>query len=92
MRDRDLIWQIEKPKQEIEKITGKAVYDFAYPYGVWNNAGISKLKTVGVKTAFQLSGKQSEKYPLHTIRRLAVSGLWSAADLLAQMDSTFNMD
>ena len=89
-KERDMIWQIDKPRQEIEKITGKPVEHFAYPYGVWNSAGIAKLKKHGVKTAFQLSAKQNEKYPLHTIRRLAVSGEWSDAELLAHIDSTFN--
>jgi peptidoglycan/xylan/chitin deacetylase (PgdA/CDA1 family) len=89
-KERDMVWQIDKPKQEIEKITGKPVEHFAYPYDVWNDAGIAKLKKHGVKTAFQLSGKQSEKNPLHTIRRLAVPGTWSASELLAHIDSTFN--
>jgi peptidoglycan/xylan/chitin deacetylase (PgdA/CDA1 family) len=89
LRERDLTWQIDKPKQDIEKITGKPVEHFAYPYGVWNDAGISKLKKHGIKTAFQFSGNQNKKQPLHTIRRLIVSGNWSETDLFRQIDSTF---
>ncbi|HKH60802.1 MAG TPA: polysaccharide deacetylase family protein [Flavitalea sp.] len=81
IKDRELIWQVDKPKQELEKITGKPVQHFAYPTGVWNDAAIFKLKRHGVKTAFQLSEKQSGKNPLHTFPRILVSGLWSPAQL-----------
>ena len=91
LRDRDLTWQIDKPKQDIEQITGKPVEHFAYPYGVWNDDGIAKLKKHGIKTAFQSSAEQSNKQPLHTIRRLVVSGNWSGTDLFNHIDSTFSI-
>ncbi len=89
LKERDLIWQIDKPKQELEKITGKPVQAFAYPYGIWNDAAISKLKKHGVTTAFQLSEKPSKKNPLHTIRRLLVWGTWTEDELLKHMATFF---
>ncbi len=81
--------QIDKPKLLLEKITGKPVKYFAYPYGAWNDTAIMELKKRGIKAAFQLTGKQSEKEPLFTIRRLMVSGSWSGAQLQRHMKATF---
>jgi peptidoglycan/xylan/chitin deacetylase (PgdA/CDA1 family) len=81
--------QISQPKQKLEQITGKAVLYFAYPYGAWNNTSITALKQRGIKVAFQLSNKQSEKEPLYTVRRLMVPGNWTAASLYKQMQTAF---
>jgi peptidoglycan/xylan/chitin deacetylase (PgdA/CDA1 family) len=81
--------QINKPKLLLERITGKPVNYFAYPYGVWNDTAIIELKKRGIKAAFQLTGKQSEKEPLLTIRRLMVSGSWSGAELQRHMKASF---
>lgn len=81
--------QIDTPKLELEKITGKRVEYFAYPYGVWNESAIIELKYRGMKSAFQLTDKESEKEPLFTIRRLMVSGNWSGAELQRHMKATF---
>jgi peptidoglycan/xylan/chitin deacetylase (PgdA/CDA1 family) len=81
--------QIDKPKLLLEKITGKHVIYFAYPYGAWNDAAIMELKKRGIKAAFQLTSKQSAKEPLFTIRRLMVSGNWSGTVLLKMITVTF---
>ena len=81
--------QIDKPKLLLERITGKAVNYFAYPYGVWNGSAIIELKKRGIKAAFQLTDKQSEKEPLFTIRRLMVSGNWSGTELQRHMKASF---
>ena len=81
--------QINAPKRQLEKITGVPIESFAYPYGAWNETVISELKNQGIKIAFQLSGKQSEKEPLFTVRRLMVSGRWSGADLQKQIENNF---
>lgn len=69
--------QIDKPKQTLERITGRRVEYFAYPSGVWNEIAIAELKARGIKAAFQLTGKQSKTDPLYTLERLMVSGQWS---------------
>jgi peptidoglycan/xylan/chitin deacetylase (PgdA/CDA1 family) len=74
--------QIDKPRHTLEIITGKPVEYFAYPYGLWNEQAIVELKTHGIKSAFQLTGKNSTENPLYTIKRMLVSGTWSGKDLL----------
>jgi len=81
--------QIDKPKLLLEKITGKTVNYFAYPYGAWNDTAIMELKKRGINAAFQLTGKQSEKEPLFTIRRLMISGSWTGVELLKRMEKIF---
>jgi len=81
--------QIDKPRLLLEKITGKAVNFFAYPYGAWNDTVITELKKRGIKAAFQLTGRQSKKEPLFSIRRLMVSGSWSGTELQRHMKASF---
>ncbi len=82
--------QLDLPRQLLEKITGKSVRFFAYPYGAWNEAAILQLKERGILAAFQLAGKQSGKYPLYTIRRLEVRGSWTPAKLQEKFRLTFD--
>jgi len=81
LKGQDWNMQISRPKEILEKITGRPVQYFAYPYGAWDDKAIDQLKKREIKAAFQLLEKQSEKEPLYTIRRLMVSGDWSAATL-----------
>jgi len=74
----------------LEKITGKPVYYFAYPNGNWNQQAIDTLRIYGYKAAFQLTGKQSKREPLFTIRRMMVSGNWSAATAQIIMKKEFD--
>jgi peptidoglycan/xylan/chitin deacetylase (PgdA/CDA1 family) len=82
--------QVLKPKKQLESITGKPVNYFAYPSGIWNKAGIPKLKSNGYKLAFILSTKSDPNEPLYTIRRLIVDGSLSADGMLKTMKGTFN--
>lgn len=81
--------QIDKPKLLLERITGKPVNYFAYPYGAWNDTAIMELKKRGIKAAFQLTGSQSKKEPLFSIRRLMISGSWSGPELQRHMKAAF---
>lgn len=81
--------QLELPKQLLEKITGKGVRYFAYPYGAWNEQAISDLKAAGFKAAFQLDGRQSIHDSLYSIRRIMVSGSWSGVQLEKKMRGAF---
>lgn len=81
--------QIDIPKKLLEKITGKPMFFFAWPYGAWSQAAINQLILHQVIAAFQLYGKTSPTHPLYTIRRLQVSGAWNAATLMANMRSAF---
>lgn len=81
--------QLEKPKQLLEKLTGRPVEYFAYPNGIWNEVAITQLKTYNYKAAFQLADKQSVVNPDYTIRRIIVDGNWNAQQLLYAMKHSF---
>lgn len=81
--------QIDKPSQQLEKITGKPIEYFAYPFGLWNRAAIEQLKERHFKAAFQLSEKRDENDPLFTIRRIIVPGEWSTNTLQKWMANSF---
>lgn len=88
--EKDWATQIDKPKKQIEELTGKPAVFFAYPYGLWNKEGIPDLKKRGVKAAYQLSTKRDPNEPLYTIRRMIASGYWSANTLYKNMIATFD--
>ncbi|WP_143306415.1 polysaccharide deacetylase family protein [Chitinophaga vietnamensis] len=81
--------QLTKPKAVLEKITGRPVNYFAYPYGEWNMAAIEEIKAHGFLAAFQLSNAQSSQEPIFTIRRMIVAGNWSGTRLLSKIEETF---
>ena len=81
--------QIDKPKCLLEKIIGKPVLSFAYPFGLWNPNTLRELKERGITTAFQLSGRSDPDEPLLTKRRILVSGNWSGDRLIKEINSMF---
>ena len=88
--EQDWATQIEKPKKQIEELTGKQADDFAYPFGLWNPEAIPELKKRGVKSAYILSTKRDHNDPLFTIRRIIASGYWSANTLYKSMINSFH--
>ena len=50
--------QLVKPKQKLEALVNKPVEYFAYPFGLWNPAAISEIKSRDYKLAFILSSKR----------------------------------
>ncbi len=85
----DWVTQIDKPSRQLEKITGKPIKYFAFPFGLWNEEAIPELKKRGMKAAFQLSAKRDESDPLFTIRRIIVPGSWSAETMMVRMKGSF---
>jgi len=81
--------QLDKPTKKLEEITGKKMTEFAYPFGLWNAAGIPELKKRGFRMAFQLSTKRDEQNPLFTIRRIIASGYWSPKTLSNSIKNSF---
>lgn len=81
--------QLEKPKAKLEEIIGKRIDYFAYPFGVWNKAGIPEIAKRGFKMAFQLSTQRDSLQPLYTVRRIIVAPTWSPSGLLRVMRSSF---
>lgn len=80
-------WEIQlvKPKQLLERITGKPVDYFAYPFGAWNGAVVEQVRSAGFKAAFQLTGKASSTAPPFTLQRYMVPGNISAETLLKHL-------
>lgn len=87
--DEDWQVQIEKPLAQLRQITGKPVDYFAYPFGLWNEAALDKIRSYGFKSAFQLSAKREENFPLFNIRRIIVPGEWSTSTLKNRMRNSF---
>jgi len=79
--DKDWEPQIGVPTKKLEKLTGKPVNYFAFPFGEWNSAGLPKLHSYGFKAAFQLSLPRDHTDPLMTIRRILDCGYWTTANL-----------
>ncbi|SKC97930.1 Peptidoglycan/xylan/chitin deacetylase, PgdA/CDA1 family [Chitinophaga ginsengisegetis] len=75
--------QLIHPRKVLEKITGKPVWYFAYPFGEWNDTIISYLKKNGYRAAFQLNGRRENT--VYTIRRMMVDGRWSGTRLQQEM-------
>jgi peptidoglycan/xylan/chitin deacetylase (PgdA/CDA1 family) len=82
--------QLAKPKKRVEDIIGKKVDYFAYPDGIWSKEAITELEKSNYKMAFILATKRDSTKPLFTVRRMIVSGNWSTATMLKNMESTFN--
>lgn len=87
VNDYDL--QLADTKKKIEEITGKPIHDFAFPFGVWNAAGLPELEKRGYRLAYQLSTKRDSTKPLMTVRRIIVPPQWSTEGLLRTMRSSF---
>jgi peptidoglycan/xylan/chitin deacetylase (PgdA/CDA1 family) len=82
--------QLAAPKKRLEKITGKPVAYFAYPFGIWNDSSITHLRAGGHRAAFQLAGASDSSALLYTIRRMIVPGGWSAPKMHSYMKGIFN--
>lgn len=82
--------QITKPKAQLEKIVGRPVQFFAYPFGLWNAPAVPELRNRGLLAAFQLSTARDAQEPLYTIRRIIVPGGWSGAQLVNRMKGSFH--
>lgn len=86
----DWDYQLAKPKNKLESITGKPVEYFAYPFGEWNEAAIPELKRRNYKAAFQLSSNKRDTIePLYAIRRMIVPGNWDGSVMDKWMKRNF---
>lgn len=87
VNDYDL--QLGDTKKKLEEITGKPVAHFAFPFGIWNAAGLPELQKRDYQLAFQLAAKRDSLQPLYTVRRIIVAPQWSPQGLLQVMKSSF---
>ena len=83
---RDWSLQLEQPREVLEKIVGKPVRHFAYPYGAWDRAALPHVAAAGYQTAFQLADRKPDpKRPLLTLRRDLATSTWSGKQLLSHL-------
>ncbi len=82
----DWVKQVVKPRAELEKIIGKPVMYFAYPFGLWNPAAVSHIKQYGFTAAFSLAGKADHEAPMYTLKRQIVDGNWSAEQMMKYIE------
>jgi peptidoglycan/xylan/chitin deacetylase (PgdA/CDA1 family) len=81
--------QLGKEREKLENISGKRIYYFAYPFGIWTPAAFPELKKRNFNLAFQLYAKRDSTAPLYTVRRVIVAPTWSAAGMLRVMATAF---
>jgi peptidoglycan/xylan/chitin deacetylase (PgdA/CDA1 family) len=78
-------WQVQlvEPRAELERIIGRPVRHFAYPYGNWSPADFPHLAAAGYRTAYQLGAQPPDRtHPLFTMRRILVDSRWRGPQLL----------
>jgi peptidoglycan/xylan/chitin deacetylase (PgdA/CDA1 family) len=88
-KEEDWVTQVDKPRTLLEKLTGKPVKYFAYPFGLWNVNAAQHIKDRGFTAAFQLAEKKDENLPMFTLRRVIADGNWTAAKMLRSMRNDF---
>ena len=83
-------WRTElvQPKAELERIVGRPVRLFAYPYGLWSRAAFAHLRAAGYVAAFQLADRLDRRAPLWTLRRIIVPE-WTGTRLLQELRRDF---
>jgi peptidoglycan/xylan/chitin deacetylase (PgdA/CDA1 family) len=81
-------WQVQlvRPRAELERIVGKPVRHFAYPYGAWSRADFPQLAKAGYRSAYQLSGNLDPAQPIYTLRRILARSTWTGRQLLDHLD------
>ncbi len=89
LQGNDWTEQFDKPRKQLEEITGKQIAYFAYPFGIWSQEAIPEIKSRNYKMSFILSTKRDSLEPLHTVRRMIVSPEWSPQGVVKVMKSTF---
>jgi peptidoglycan/xylan/chitin deacetylase (PgdA/CDA1 family) len=86
---RDWAVQLTQPRELLQKIIGKPVEHFAYPYGAWDAAALPHVKAAGYKSAYQLTDRTpSTSAPLYTLRRHLVASTWSGRQLLHHLEKS----
>lgn len=78
--------QLAKPREQLEKIVGRDVDLFAYPYGLWNRAALPHVEAAGYRAGFQLTEQpQDAEQPLLTVRRVLTLPSWDVPTLLTRI-------
>lgn len=82
--------QLIRPRKQLENLIGQPVDYFSYPFGLWNQNAISKLRSEHFKLAFILSSAKDKTHPEFTVRRKTIAGTWSTPTMLKVLQTTFH--
>jgi peptidoglycan/xylan/chitin deacetylase (PgdA/CDA1 family) len=86
--DADWQKQLTDAKKGLEKVVGKPVEYWAYPYGIYDHKAAVKLSEQ-MKLSFILISKRDPTQPLQTVCRM-IAPDWTPQGLLKSMRKTFS--
>ena len=86
INDEEVLNELKKSKEEVEKITNKECEAFAYPYGKFNDKIVQAVKNVGYKNATVVKrGLFEQNDDIFTIKRVGILGTESFIDFLLKI-------
>ena len=86
INDEQLLNELKKSKEEVEKITNKECEAFAYPYGKFDDKIVESTKKVGYKNATVVKrGLFNKGDNIFTIKRIGILGTESFFDFLLKI-------
>lgn len=91
INDEQLLNELKKSKEEIEKITNKECEAFAYPYGKFDDKIVNAVKKAGYKNATVVKrGLFEQNDNVFTIKRVGILGTESFVDFLLKISRVRN--
>lgn len=91
INDEQLLNELKKSKEEVEKITNKECEAFAYPYGKFDDKIVQAVKNVGYKNATVVKrGLFEENDDVFTIKRVGILGTENFVDFLLKVSRVRN--
>jgi peptidoglycan/xylan/chitin deacetylase (PgdA/CDA1 family) len=91
INDEQLLNELKKSKEEVEKITNQECEAFAYPYGKFDDNIVNSVKRVGYKNATVVKrGLFKKDDDVFTIKRVGILGTESFFDFLLKISRVRN--
>ena len=91
INDEQLLNELKKSKEEVEKITNQECEAFAYPYGKFDDKIVQAVKNVGYKNATVVKrGLFEQNDDIFTIKRVGILGTESFVDFLLKVSRVRN--
>ena len=91
INDEQLLNELKKSKEEVEKITNQECEAFAYPYGKFDDNIVNSVKRVGYKNATVVKrGLFEQNDDVFTIKRVGILGTESFFDFLLKISRVRN--
>ncbi|MGD9625485.1 MAG: polysaccharide deacetylase family protein [Arcobacter sp.] len=91
INDEQLLNELKKSKEEVEKITNQECEAFAYPYGKFDDKIVQAVKNVGYKNATVVKrGLFEQNDDVFTIKRVGILGTESFVDFLLKVSRVRN--